>query len=425
LKFSFFTCSWVLLTLILTPIVSANTNDTALELSATKNPRPTSIDAPPKNASTIYPHEDEPIGTVHQIYDGALFPDIQVNTFRNTHKLFPTRVVRAGSKVLPLPLAKHQLDNLTFKYQGKHWDLFDYLSLNRVGGIIVITNGEIAFERYLLGNNPSTKWMSMSVVKSMVATLVGVAIHDGFIDDIDDLVTRYLPDLVGSAYDGVSIRQLLQMSSGVAWNEAYADKLSDRRAMLNAQISQEPDSILRLMANLKRAAKPGTRWNYSTGETQVVSALITAATGKTLAEYFSKKIWQPFGMESDASWWLDSPKGLEIGGSGLSATLRDYARFGLYMLAEGKIAGLNTLPLDWVARATQAQNIDGKVVNYGYMWWPTYDDAYLAIGIFGQYIYVHPKSKTVIAVWSAQPKPEGTNVIDEFVFFDAVVDALH
>jgi CubicO group peptidase (beta-lactamase class C family) len=211
--------------------------------------------------------------------------------------------------------------------------------LNRIGGIVVIKKGEIAFERYLLGNSSSTKWMSMSVVKSMVATLVGVAIHDGFIDDIDDQVINYLPDLAGSAYDNVNLKQLLQMSSGVAWNEAYMDHASDRRAMLEAQISQKPGSILRLMASLERAAKPGLRWNYSTGETQVVAALVAAATGKRVADYLSEKIWQPFGMQSDASWWLDSPGGVEIGGSGFSATLRDYARFGLYMLNKGKVAG--------------------------------------------------------------------------------------
>jgi hypothetical protein len=214
------------------------------------------------------------------------------------------------------------------------------------------------------------------------------------------------------------------MSSGVAWNEAYTQANSDRRAMLEAQISQKPGSILELMTRLESAAKPGTRWNYSTGETQVVAALVAAATGKKVSNYFSEKIWQPFGMQSDASWWLDSPGGVEIGGSGLSATLRDYARFGLYMLNEGKIAGVDTLPPGWNAQATQPQNIDGKIVNYGYMWWPADNDAYLAIGIFGQFIYVNPKSKTVIAMWSAQPKPESTNVIDEFVFFNAVVDAL-
>lgn len=371
-----------------------------------------------------YAHEQEQIGSVREVYDGALFPDTQVNTFRNIHRLFATRTVRAGKSPYPLPTSERRLSNFRFESRGRTWDLYDYLSLNRVGGIIVLNDGEVVFERYLLGNSPDTKWMSMSVVKSITATLIGMAIRDGYIDGLDDPLTRYLPRFRETAYDGVTVRHLLQMASGVAWNEAYTDPSSDRRAMLEAQISQQPESILKLMAGLGRAAEPGSRWNYSTGETQVVGALVAAATGKTVAEYLSEKIWQPFGMASDATWWLDAPDGLEIGGSGLSATLRDYARFGLFMLHEGIVDERQTLPEGWVDDATRMQTIGGDTVEYGYMWWPLDDGAYSAIGIFGQFVYVHPASRTVIAMWGAQPKPEGTDVIDEYAFFNAVVDAL-
>ena len=278
------------------------------------------------------PHADEPIGTVRQIYDGKLFPDIQVNTFRNIDRLFPTRTVKAGGKPYPLEVSDHPLENFHFMSRGKPYDLYDFLSLNRVSGILVVKDGKIAFEKYFLGNSRKTRWMSMSVVKSITATLVGMAIKDGYIKGLDDPLTDYLPQFKGTAYDGVSVRNLLQMASGTDWNETYTDPSSDRRAMLEAQIAQKPGGILKLMAGLGRAAAPGTRWNYSTGETQVVGALVAAATGRHVADYLSEKIWRPFGMETDASWWLESPDGLEIGGSGLSATLRDYARFGLFML---------------------------------------------------------------------------------------------
>ncbi len=381
-------------------------------------------DSAPAIFAPPYPHADEPIGTVREVYDGALYPDIQVNTFRNIHRLFPTRTVAAAHSPYPLPVADEQLGNFRFTSRGRTWDLFDYLSLNRVAGLLVVHDGEIAFEQYLLGNSRKTKWMSMSVVKSITATLVGAAIRDGHIDDIEDPLTKYLPQFEDSAYDGVTVRHLLQMASGVAWNETYTDRASDRRAMLEAQISQQPGSILTLMANLERAAEPGTRWNYSTGETQVVGALVAAATGMHVADYLSAKIWQPFGMEADASWWLESPDGLEIGGSGLSATLRDYARFGLYMLNGGKIFGRETLPSFWMEEATTVKVIGGDSVEYGYMWWPLDLGAYAAIGIFGQFVYVHPESNTVIAMWSAQPKPVGTDVIDEYEFFNAVVREL-
>lgn len=371
-----------------------------------------------------YPHSNETIGTVRQIYDGALFPDIQVNTFRNIDRLFPTRIVHAGDSSSTLPQRKEQLQNFRFVSRDKEYDLYDFLSLNRVSGIVVVKDGEVAFEKYLLGNTRETKWMSMSVVKSMTATLVGMATKDGYIKNIDDALTDYLPQFKGSAYDGVSVRNLLQMASGVDWNETYTDPSSDRRAMLEAQISQKPGEILELMASLGRAAEPGTRWNYSTGETSVVGALVNAATGKHVADYLSEKIWIPVGMESDASWWLDSPDGMEIGGSGLSATLRDYARFGQFMLAGGAINGKETLPDGWIEAATSSKTIAGEQVEYGYMWWPLDMGAYSAIGIFGQFIYVHPDSNLVVAMWSAQPKPVDSDAIDEYAFFNALVDSL-
>lgn len=375
-------------------------------------------------ADTPYPHEDEPIGTVRQVYDGTLFPDEQANTFRNIDRLFPTRVVRAGNAPSTLVTAQEQITNLHFTSRDEEYDLYDYLSLNRVSGMIVIKDDEIVFETYQLGNTRETKWMSMSVVKSMTATLVGMAIKDGHIGSIDDQLTDYLPEFKGSAYEGVSVRNLLQMASGVAWNEAYTDRGSDRRAMLEAQISQQPGAILELMTKLDRAAEPGMRWNYSTGETSVVGALVNAATGKPVADYLSEKIWVPFGMESDARWWLDSPGGQEIGGSGLSATLRDYARFGQFMLAGGVIDGTETLPDGWIEDATSAKVIGGEKVEYGYMWWPLDMGAYAAIGIFGQFVYVHPDSNLVVAVWSAQPKPVGKDAIDEYDFFNALVRLL-
>jgi CubicO group peptidase (beta-lactamase class C family) len=373
---------------------------------------------------TGYIHADEPIGTVREVYDGALYPDIQVNTFRNIDRLFPTRVVKRGPDVYPLPVGGTPLENFRFVSRGQEYDLYDFVSLNRVSGLLVIKNGNIIFERYFLGNNEATHWMSMSVVKSMTATLVGAAIKDGYIKSIDDRVTDYLPRFIGSAYDGVTLRQLLQMASGVAWNETYTDPKSDRRRMLDAQIGQKPGEILDLMAELPRAAEPGTRWNYSTGETHVVGALVRAATGMPVADYLSTKIWARFGMECDASWWLESPDGLEVGGSGLSATLRDYGRFGLFLLHDGVIGGESILPDGWIRASSTPSIINGEETEYGYMLWPLGDNTYAAIGIFGQFIYVNPDKNIVVAMWGAQAKPVGRDVVDEYEFFDALSEAV-
>lgn len=367
-----------------------------------------------------YAHANEPIGSVRQIYDGRLYPDIQVNTFRNIDRLFPTRTVRRGAEVRELPRGESALEDFRFEANGETYDLYDVLSLNRVSGMLVIKDGRVVFEKYLLGNDRRTRWMSMSVVKSMTAILIGAAIRDGHIKSIDDPIVDYLPGFRGTAYDGVTVKHLLQMASGVAWNETYTDPTSDRRRMLEAQIGQRPGEILDLMGALPRAAEPGTRWNYSTGETHVAGALVAAATGMPVADYLSQKIWSRAGMEADANWWLESPGGLEVGGSGLSATLRDYARFGLFMLEDGVIGGARVLPEGWMQAAGSRQEIGGETVEYGYMLWPLHGNSYAAIGIFGQFVFVDPDLDLVVAMWSAQPKPVGKEGVDEYVFLEAL-----
>jgi CubicO group peptidase (beta-lactamase class C family) len=212
------------------------------------------------------------------------------------------------------------------------------------------------------------------------------------------------------------------MSSGVAWNETYTNPNSDRRHMLEAQIGQQPGAILELMAALPRAAAPGARWNYSTGETHVVGALLRAAIDKPVADYLSEKIWSKMGMQADANWWLESPDGLEVGGSGLSATLRDYARFGLFMLNDGVANGERVLPEGWVAEASARQSVGGELIDYGYMWWPMHGRSFSAIGIFGQYVFVDPDRQLVVAMWSAQPKPLDRHGADESAFLQALSD---
>jgi CubicO group peptidase (beta-lactamase class C family) len=273
--------------------------------------------------------------------------------------------------------------------------------------------------------------MSMSIAKSITSTLIGAAVKQGYIGSLSDPVVRYVPSLAGSAYDGVSVRDVLMMSSGARWTETYTDPTSDRRRLLEAQISQVPGSAMAVMRSLPRAADPGTVNTYSTGETQVAAEVVRRAVGRPLATYLSERIWSKFGMEADATWWLDSPDGIEIGGSGFSATLRDYGRFGLFMLAGGIAAGEAILPDGWIREATSPKVLRGGTpLAYGYLWWPgetpaaQRDSAYAAQGIYGQWLYVNPAAQVVIVVWSAQPKPTGGAVINDWVLFDAVVDAL-
>jgi CubicO group peptidase (beta-lactamase class C family) len=387
---------------------------------------------PGVSAAEDYPHASEPIGTVEQIYDGHLTPDLAVSTFRNIDRLFPVRTIKAGDTPRDLPEEPQDLAaKVSFDIDGKTYDLYDFLALDNVTGLIVLKDGAVVYETYQRGNTPDTRWMSMSVAKSITSTLVGAAIKDGHIGSLDDMVVDYVPSLKGSAYDGVSIHDILLMASGVQWNETYTDPQSDRRDLLRAQIAQEPGAAMKVMAALPRASEPGTAHTYSTGETQVLGEIVRGAVDKPLAEYLSEKIWQPYGMEADANWWLDSPDGVEIGGSGLSATLRDFARFGQFFLEGGVIDGQPVLPEGWTEEAGKPQKLkDGTTIEYGLMWWPGWtepsiaDKAFAAIGIQGQNIYINPTKNIVIATHMAQPKPVGKEPIDPLVFFDAVSAAL-
>jgi CubicO group peptidase (beta-lactamase class C family) len=368
------------------------------------------------------------LGTIREVYDGSLTSDIQVATFRHMDRLFPVRVVPHGDRILALPRRTQPLSTFEFTSGGKPYDLIDYLALNRVTGLLVLKRGEIALEDYEMGNTASTRWVSMSVAKTVTATLAGAALRDGHIKSLDEEVTAYVPQLAGSAYDGVSIRSLLEMASGVKWDETYTNPRSDRRRMLEAQILQRPGAILELMAALPRAGAPGTIWNYSTGETTVAGAVVAAAVGRPLADYLSERIWSRAGMESDATWWLESPHGLEVGGSGLCATLRDYGRFGLFLMNGGIAAGEKILPDGWLREACSPRMIGGTPSAYGYLVWPleapVHEGAFEARGIFGQRIYINPREQVVIVVWAAQPKPTGSAVIADCDFFAAATAAL-
>ncbi len=389
-------------------------------------------DAP---ATPAYPHADEPIGALREIYDGTLTPAQAIRTFRNIDRLLPTRMVRPGPVGRALPMASPSrqaaLQGLTVAAADARYTLDAMLDSNRVAALLVLVNDSVALERYRYGNTPATRWMSMSVAKSITSTLVGAALRQGFIGSLDDQVITYVPALRGSAYDGVSVRDVLMMSSGVRWRETYTDSSSDRRHLLEAQLSLTPGSAMQLMRTLPRASAPGTRNTYNTGETQVVAEVVRQAVGQPLAAYLSERIWSRYAMESPATWWLESPDGIEIGGSGFSATLRDYARFGQFVLGDGVAGGDSILPAGWMAEATTPRRLrDGTPLDSGYLWWTGTTDtqrrdrAFAAEGIHGQFLYVNPALHLVIVLWSARPQPSGGAVVDEWAFFDAVSAAL-
>ncbi|MXO66680.1 CoA transferase [Altericroceibacterium endophyticum] len=368
---------------------------------------------------------------LHAIYGGRLLPGEQIEAFRAIRHAFPTRIIRKGDASSPLVKHTEELPYFQFLSSGKTCDIYDYISRNRGVGLLILKDGAVRFENHEYGHDAQSRWMSMSMAKSVTSTLAGIALHQGYIGSIDDPLTGYLPGLHGSAYDGVTVGQLLRMASGVRWREDYNDPASDRRTMLDLQLSQEPGAIMRYMAGLPRVAEPGEQWTYSTGETHIAGALVQAATGKFLADYLSETLWSRLGMDSDAAWWLEAPGGLEVAGSGLSATLRDYGRLGLFMASDGKIGSERLLPEGWVRDAGGPAIEAPGLGHYGYMWWPVCgsdgsyrDGAFRAGGIFGQYIYVNPAQNVVIVVWSARSKALGAEAVADDDFFNAAVEAL-
>ncbi len=284
---------------------------------------------------------------------------------------------------------------------GLQAELRALMAQTNAAGIMVLQDGHIRFEDYGLGFGPKDRWTSFSVAKSFTSTLLGAAIKDGHIASLDDPVTQYIPQLAGSAYDGVTVRQLATMTSGVKWNEDYTDPNSDVARMNLFTVQYGPDAIIMQMKGLEREATPGAKWVYKTGETNLIGVLVENAVGKPLAEYAKHKIVDPAGFAGDLFWMVD-PRGGNIGGCCLSLQLADYARMGLFAL-EG---GLGQVPDGWFAQAATAQVAFGPAApgfGYGYQWWAYPGGNFGAQGIFGQAITLVPAKKLVVAVVSNWP----------------------
>jgi len=333
--------------------------------------------------------------------------------FPAMEKLFPGNIIKADPakrRALPagtrLPMAAADIDS--------------FMTSMNVAGLIVLQDGKVRLERYARELTADGRWTSFSVAKSFTSTLVGAAMKDGFIKSLDDPVTRYIPELAGSGYDGVTVAQLMTMTSGVKWNEDYTDPKSDVARMFLEPVPAGVDPTVNFMRKLPRETTPGTKWVYKTGETNLIGVLVRRATGKTLAAYAEEKIWKPAGMERDGFWMTDQIGG-EVSGCCLSVSLRDYARFGQFVLEGGK----GVVAPGWFAEATKAHaEVAPGGYGYGYQWWTYPEGRYGAQGIFGQMIAIDPASKVVIALVSAAPKASDRPLtLARLAFFDKLIAA--
>lgn len=334
--------------------------------------------------------------------------DEQIWAFRNMDKIYATRPFLKSAKPYPLPNAPSQID-VRFDLDGKSWDLGQVMAHNRIAGIVAVKDGKVVLERYGLGHDAAAKWTSFSMAKPLTSTLMGAAIQDKAIGGVTDLVTKYLPSLKHTAFDGAIIRDLLRMSGGDIFSENYLDPNSDVNQHIAIMANRHrKGAMLAQMGTLPRKYPPGMINTYNTGEAYLLGEIVAAAIGGPLSPYVTEKIWRPFGMEADGYWMLSAEGGTEWGGGCYSATSRDYARFGLFALGGGMAGGKQVVPEWWIKEATTASAPSGPnnaPVAYGYQWWVLPNGAYRATGVFGQTIVVNPALNLVVTIQSAYQKP--------------------
>jgi len=312
---------------------------------------------------------------------------------------------------------------LNYTANGKTYSLDDYLQQGDVLGFLVLKDDHIILEKYLHDAKPEDRFLSMSVSKSVVSVLFGVAMDEGKIHSVDDPVIQYLPFLKDSAYKDATLKNLLQMASGIVDNEDYLDPKADIHRLI-FDIIRGGEPFKETVLTVKQEHHPGTVFHYQSINTQMLSLVLEKVTGTPLNKYAEEKLWKKIGTQSDA-FFYESKNQPEICAFGcFNATLRDYARFGLMAMHNGTLGGTRVVSDAWMHEATTAPAFNP---GYGYQWWinpGSPDHAFRAVGIYGQTIYINPAKHLVVAQFRALPKPSGGNPAAPPPPFDAIAAAL-
>lgn len=327
--------------------------------------------------------------------------------FRNMQTLFTTRSVPRSGAVWQLPREDHEL-NFTYEVDGKVHQALDVLENTYTNALLVMKDGKTVSEIYRNNSNEQTRFMGWSMTKSLTAAVIGRAVSERKIKSIDERITAYLPELKGGGYDGVTIRQILQMRSGVDYEERY-DFANPGIAATN-HINALVKNVARFAdaaRMIKRAHLPGTVWEYKTIDTAVLGWLIERVSGTTVAAYTAQQLWEPLGAEQDGSYIMDGQPGTgrEFSGAGFNATLRDWARFGQMLLNKGVANDKRILSPEWVEMMTTPVGTEDPMLGgYAYQFWTMGDsNAFMAVGLAGQYIYVDPDTRTIVVKLSYFP----------------------
>lgn len=335
--------------------------------------------------------------------------DVIVQNFQDMEETFPVKELHRSSSPKKLPsldIGFKPIENFTF--QDSIFSFKEYIRDTRTEGLLVIQNDTIIYENYYNDLEADESHISWSMSKSFIAAMMGMA-HDQGLYQLSDPVTKYLPQFKGTGYDQVAIEDLLQMSSGVRFNEDYGDFNSDINKFGRAFAMGS--SLESFAQSLERDRPPGTFNHYVSIDTQVLGILLIKLTGKSITELSQEWIWEPMGFEHDGQWITDN-KGLEMALGGLNCSMRDYAKMGLLYLNKGQYNGTQILSEEWVEKSLETSKahlkpnqteLSSNHHGYGYQWWiPQHDEGdFFMVGIYNQFVYVQPKHDLVIVKLSA------------------------
>lgn len=349
---------------------------------------------------------------VYRVYKAVTFfsPDNIAWNFKHATSIYPyTTVQKAPSPTTFADAATPIKLPSSFVAEGVSVDTQAHLAATSTDAFLVLHDGKLVYENYTNQFTEQDHHLSWSMCKSVISTLVGIAVDEGKIKSIEQPVTEYVPELLGTGYDHVRIKDVLQMSSGVAFNENYADFNSDINVFGRYFALGTP--LVDFVKRLKRERTPGTFNHYVSMDTQVLGMLLTKSTGQTITQYMHDKLWSKIGSESDAYWLLDSSD-MEFAFGGLNATARDYAKLGQLYLQKGNWQGQQIVSKAWIKASLtpDAPHLmpgkrDSALLKdgYGYQWWIPFGTTgdFVARGIYGQYIFVDPNHNTVIVKLSS------------------------
>jgi CubicO group peptidase (beta-lactamase class C family) len=344
-------------------------------------------------------------------------PQERIENHRHMERIFPSRHIPAAKTPLRFESAAAPVPD-SYEFKGERRTLADFVARTATTSLVVLRDGKVQSEQYFTGADAGSHFTSWSVAKSFVVTMIGMALLDGRIASLDDPVSRYVPELAGKPYGEATLRSVMQMASGIRFDETYTDKLSDiNKLFYKVFIFGQP--VDRAVSDYPREAPPSTRFRYVSSDSQVLSWVVRSVFGKPLAEILRERLWEPLGMESDAFWSLDTEAGRELGYCCLNATARDFARLGQLYLQDGVWQGRRLLPEGWVKMVTRpgapwqqpgapnptTPSGSNGPRGYGMHFWVPhdYDGEYLANGVWGQSIWVSEKTGVVIVRTAVDP----------------------